>query len=196
MVNELDYILIFIILVGVGIGLRRGLVRVLISTVGIYFTVIVAGYAYEPMGDTLSGALSRLGINVSTTAAHNFSYLVVVIAMTVAVELVSRSTFEETHIRVLWRLDNLLGGIAGVFYGALWASLFLVPPQYGLAQTAGAWSTAVFQSELVPTLNRVFRDAVLDVVGIFFVGGTPELYLNPVSQRVAGLFLKLASLFF
>jgi uncharacterized membrane protein required for colicin V production len=188
-VNELDLILIFIVLVGVGIGLRRGLVRVLISTIGIYLTVIVTGYAYEPMGDTLSGSLGELGIKVGKVEAHNFCFLLVVVAMTVAVELISRSTFEETRIRTLWRLDNVLGGLAGVFYGALWASLFLVPVQYSVAETAGAWSRAVSGSTLVPTLNRVFVNGVLDLVSIFFLDGTPELYLNRISQRVTDLFL-------
>src|SRR3990170_736118 len=134
MVNELDYILVFIILLGVGIGLRRGLIRIVVSTIGIYFTVLVAGYAYEPIGDTLADGLARLGIPMETVGTHNFTYIVVVIAMTVVVELVSRSTFEVTRLRYLPSLDKLLGGIAGVFYGALWASLFLVPGQYSVAR--------------------------------------------------------------
>lgn len=192
--NELDYILLLIVVGGIGIGLRRGFVRVLISTIGIYFTVIVAGYAYEPIGDTLSSALSDVSINLSVTAAHNVIYILAVVAMTVAVELVSRSTFEETHIRSLRGLDNLLGGLVGVFYGALWASLFLVPAQYGIARGGTGWSTAVLQSTLVPRLNQVFGTIVLDAVGILFIGGTPELFLNGVSQRVSSIFLDLASI--
>ena len=170
--NELDYIIVFIVLLGVGIGLRRGLIRVLISIVGIYATVLVAGYFYKPVGNTISGAFDRVGIDIGLTGAHNFSYFVAVLAMTLIVELVSRSTFEGTRLRSFRTLDTLLGAVVGVFYGALWASLFLVPGQY-----SGAWITAVNQSALVPTLNGVFRDAVLDVVGIFFLNGTPGLFI-------------------
>lgn len=190
--NELDYILIFIILIGVAIGLRRCFVRVLISIIGIYITVIVAGYAYQPMGDTVTGAAARVGIELGSTEAHNFIFLVVVIAMTVTVEWVSRLTFEETHIPTLRGIDNLLGGVVGIYYGVLWASLFLVPAQYSVARTGGTWTTAVLQSNLVPTMNQVFQGAVLNIVSIFFIDGTPELYLNPISERVVLLWLNLA----
>lgn len=188
--NEQDYLIVFIVFLGVGIGLRRGLVRVLISTVGIYFTVVVTGYVYKPIGDMVSAAFDRLGIELGITEAHNITYVVGVIAMTVVVELVSRSTFEETRIVSLRGADTLLGAVAGVFYGALWASLFLVPGQYSVAQSSGMWSAAVYESTLVPTLNKVFKAAVLDVVSILFVKGTPRLYLNPVSQRVSYLFFN------
>lgn len=191
--NELDILILFIILLCVGIGLRRGLVRALISAIGIYFTVVMAGYVYEPIGDTLSTALGRVGISMGTTGAHNLIYVLVVIAMTVAVELVSRATFEQTHISSLWKLDTLLGGVTGIFYGALWVSLFLVPGQYSIAQGSGTWYEAVYGSTLVPTLNSFFETAVLDVVSILFLNRIPRLYLNPISQRVSLLFLDLAS---
>jgi uncharacterized membrane protein required for colicin V production len=194
--NELDVILIAIILAGIVVGWRRGLVRVFISIAGIYVTVIVAGYVYKPMGDTLAEGFGRLGIGIGTIGAHNFSYLVAVIVMTVVVELTSRNTFEETRIGAVGVLDNVLGAVVGVFYGMLWASLFLVPSQYSVARESSSWSTAVFESALVPTLNRVFQNIVLNVVSIFFIGGVPELYRNHVSQRVAYLFQSLTSLRF
>jgi uncharacterized membrane protein required for colicin V production len=169
--NELDFILIFVILVGIAIGMRRGLIRVLISLVGIYFTVVVAGYVYDPMARTLSDGLG-LGIIMMT----NFSYLVLLAATTVVVEVASRSFFEGTRIVSLGALDNLLGGIAGILYGALWASLLLVPVQFGVATTGGVWTEAVQESALVPILNDVFRTVVLDVVGFLFVDGIPPLY--------------------
>jgi uncharacterized membrane protein required for colicin V production len=194
MMNELDFILVFIILVGAGVGLRRGLVRVFISIIGIHFTVLMAGYAYEPIGETVHRAANRIGIGLGLTAAQNLTYIVVVIAATVAVEVVSRSTFEETRLRPLRDLDNLLGGIAGVLYGALWAALFLVPSQYGIAQGSRAWSTAVNGSKLVPTLNNVFKVVVLNLVSILFIDGIPKLYLNRVTQKTSYLLFQLASL--
>ena len=53
--NQLDIILLFIIVVSVATGLRRGLIRVLISVLGIYVTVVFVGYAHRPMGDTVAG---------------------------------------------------------------------------------------------------------------------------------------------
>lgn len=186
--NELDFVLLFVILLGAFIGWRRGSIRVLISILGIYATVLVAGYAYDPMGWTMADA-SGLGL----TMMHNLSYLIVLVAMTVVVEIVSRVVFEDTRLAAMPKLDKLLGGIIGGLYGALWASLFLVPVQYGIARTGGAWTTAVYGSELVPTLNRIFRSAVLDILRILFINGIPGLYLNRVSLRVSQLFLGPAS---
>jgi uncharacterized membrane protein required for colicin V production len=169
--NELDFILLFVILVGIAIGMRRGLIRVLLSIVGIYFTVLVAGYVYDPMADTLTDGLG-LGITMMT----NFSYLVILVATTVAVEVASRSFFEGTRIVSIGALDNLLGGIVGILYGALWASLLLVPAQFGVATTGGVWTDAIRGSTLVPILNDIFRTVVLDVVRILFIDGIPPLY--------------------
>jgi len=169
--NELDFLLVFVVLFGVAVGLRRGLIRVMISIVGIYFTVLVAGYVYRPMGGTLAEAFG-LGM----TMMHNFSYLVAVVCMTVVVELASRSFFEDTRLVGLRELDNLLGGIVGIVYGALWASLLLMPVQYGIARTGGAWAQAVLGSKLLPTLNDFFRVTVLEIVSLLFVDDAPPLY--------------------
>ena len=190
--NELDVVLIGIILAGMIIGWRRGLIRVLISIASIYIIVIVAGYAYKPIGDTLVGGLGRLGIYVGTVGAHNFSYIVVVIALTVASELASRNSFEATQISSLGVFDNVLGVLVGIFYGMLWASLFLVPLQYSAASEASPWASAISGSTLVPTLNSVFQTAVLDIVSIFFINGVPALYRNPVSVQVSSLWRPLA----
>jgi uncharacterized membrane protein required for colicin V production len=193
-VNELDLILIFIILLCVFIGWRRGVVRVLFSIAGIYATVIVVGYLYATVGDILSRAANRIGIGLGVTQAEILTYVVVLIAMTVVVELLSRNTFEETRIRSIGVLDKILGATVGILYGMLWASLFLVLIQYSVAQTGDTWTTALYGSSLVPTLNRFFQTAVLDVVSIFFTGGVPELFLNRVSQRLVYLFNSLALL--
>jgi uncharacterized membrane protein required for colicin V production len=191
MVNELDIILIFIVLLGVAIGLRRGLIRVLIGILGIYVTIVVVGYSYRAIGDTLSGGLGELGIRLSSVATRNIAYVVLIILMTVVVELSSRSSFKDTRIHSLVALDSLLGGLIGIFYGALWASLFLVPSQYSVALVGGVWSGALRGSTLVPILNRTFNVAVLDVVRILFINGVPPLYRNSVSARVAALFSSL-----
>jgi len=191
--NELDIILIVIILAGIVIGWRRGLIRVLISIASIYIIVIVAGYVYRPVGDTLAGGLGRLGIREGTTGAQNFAYIVALIALTLVSELGSRNSFEATRIRSLGVLNNVLGALAGIIFGMLWASLFLVPLQYSAAREASPWANAIYESTLVPTLNRVFQSAVLDIVSIFFINGVPAVYRNSVSTRVASLLRLLAT---
>jgi hypothetical protein len=136
--------------------------------------------------------LSELGIRVEIVSAYNLTYVITLVALTVAVELVSRATFEETRIHSLRGLDRLLGALAGVFYGALWASLFLVPSQYAVSQVGGPWTTALRDSRLVPVLNGVFNDVVLDVVTIFFAGDVPRLFRNSISVRVSSILLDLA----
>jgi len=187
--NELDFILLVIILGGAAIGLKRGVLRILFSIAGMYVSIAVIGYAYGPIGRTIAQAF---GQNLSGT--YNFSYVILLIATTVAVELVSRATFEETHLRATPYLDRLLGAAVGLVYGAFWASLFLVPVQYGISQTGGSWAQAVYQSQLVPTLNNIFASAVLDIVGLFFGDGVPALFLNGVSARVSYLLPALARL--
>jgi uncharacterized membrane protein required for colicin V production len=169
--NELDYLLLFVILVGVAIGLRRGLMRILISIVGVYPTVLVAGYVYEPVGRIVSEALG-----LGRVAMDNLAYLVAIAAMTAVVELASHMLFESTRLPALGRLDDLFGGFVGGLYGALWASLLLVPIQYGVAWSGGAWTEALYESALLPTLNEIFRNGVLEIVRVLFLNDLPPLY--------------------
>ena len=187
--HEMDAFLIAFLLVGAAIGLRRGVIRVLLSIVGIYFSLIVIGHGYRPISRALSGAFT-----LNRTLTDNFAYTLLLIAMTVLVEVVSRSTFEETKLRAIGGLDNLLGGLVGLLYGALWASLFLAPIQFDIYATneASPWTEAVFASELVPRLNNIFQTGVIDIVGIFFNNRIPYLFRNPVSDQLAQAFYHLA----
>jgi uncharacterized membrane protein required for colicin V production len=176
--------------------LRRGVIRVLISIIGFHFTLLVIGYVYQYTGRALAG-----GLGLDRVQTDNFSYVVFLIFLTIVVEVTSRSLFEYTRILSLRGLDNLLGGLLGILYGALWASLFLVPiqydaspVQYGVIRGTSVWREALSESTLVPILNQVFQTVVLNIVGILFIDGTPELYLNEVSRRVSYLMLSLTAL--
>jgi uncharacterized membrane protein required for colicin V production len=184
-VNELDFILIFIILLCVFIGWRRRSVRVCISIVGFYATVIVIGYLYGPLSDIGRRAFNRLGLgDMGITQSEILTYIILLVVMTVIVELLSRNTFVETYILSIGILDPILGAVVGIFYGLFWASLFLVPSQFSVAQTGDTWTATLYGSTLVPILNDFFQTAVLDVVSIFFTRGVPELFRNKVSVNL------------
>lgn len=186
--EPIDILLGAVILVGAAIGLRRGVIRVLLSIVGIYPSLIVIGYGYQPISQALSGAFS-----MDRVFTDNFAYVVLLIAVTVAVELLSRTVFEETHLRAIGGLDNVLGGLIGLLYGALWASLLLVPVQYDIYATlhTSAWTEAVFASDLIPRLNDIFQTGVINIVGIFFSRPMPYLFRNPVYDQLAQFFFNL-----
>jgi uncharacterized membrane protein required for colicin V production len=194
MMNELDLILLFVILLGLSIGLRRGFIRVLISIVGIYFAVAVAGYLYDTMGRVLSDAFG-----LGSVMTFNFSYLVILIVVTAVVEIVSRVTFEDTRLPRLGRVDNLLGGMVGIGYGALWASLLLIPFQF-----SREWLTAIRGSAFLPNLNAFFWTAILNPLSFLFeiggncsycIDGIPELYYWGVPYRTALLLIDLPPLY-
>ncbi|MGD9099922.1 MAG: CvpA family protein [Anaerolineae bacterium] len=169
--NELDFILLFVILVCVAICFRRGFIRVLISIVGMYFVVLVAGYLYHPIGWTLADAFG-LGL----TAMHNFAFFLVALVVVIVAELISYAVFEETTIPSLRKLDNVLGALVGIFYGAFWAALMLVLIQYGIVRTGGTLTDFVLDSTLTPNLNDLFDNVVLTIVRPLFVDGLPVIY--------------------
>lgn len=169
--NALDLILLFVIVVCVAISFRRGLIRVLISILGMYVTVLVAGYLYDTIGWTLSDAFG-----LSLTSMHNFAYLLVVVVVTVVVEILSIAVFEDTRILSLRKLDNLLGGLVGIFYGVLWAAILLVMIKYGVGRTGGTWTDFVLTSTLLPDINNIFDTTVLNIVRPLFLGDFPIIY--------------------
>jgi len=190
-VEQIDILLGAVILVGAAIGLRRGVIRILISMVGMYPSLIIIGYSYRPISQALSGAFS-----MDRVFTDDFAYVVLLIAVTVAVELLSRAVFEVTHLRAIGKLDHALGGLVGLLYGALWASLLLLPIQYHIYAThyTSPWTEAVLASDLIPRLNDVFQTGVINIVGIFFSRPMPDLFRNDVSHLLAQLFLNAMAL--
>lgn len=169
--NELDYVLLFIILLGVVVGWRRCLVRQLISVAGMYPTLLFAGYLYDIMGWTLADAFG-----IGLTSMHNFSFVLVVVILTFLLELLSYKLFEGTQLPALHKLDNLLGGLVGVFYGALWAATVLILIQYGITRTGGTLETYVRESTLTPDLNSMLDQAVFNILNPLFTGDLPKMY--------------------
>lgn len=169
--NALDLILLVVVMVGAAISYRRGLIRTLISIFGMYVTVIIAGYFYDNIGWTMADAFG-LGL----TTMHNLAFLLILVVVTAIVEVVSYAVFEETSIPSLRKLDNLLGSLAGIFFGALWAAILLVPIQYGIVRTGGTLTDFVLGSTLVPNLNSMFDTAVLKIARPLFVDGIPKIY--------------------
>jgi uncharacterized membrane protein required for colicin V production len=169
--NELDFVLLFIILLGVVVGWRRCLIRQLISVAGMYPTLLIAGYLYDIMGWTIADAFG-----IGLTSMHNFSFVLVVAIMTFIWELLSYKFFEGTRLPALHKLDNLLGGMVGIFYGALWAATMLILIQYSITRTGGSLETFVQESTLTPDLNSMLDQAVLKVLNPLFTGDLPKMY--------------------
>ena len=119
--NALDIGLIVLIVLGAGIGLARGLVRILIGIL----SLVVAFFLASRYQDQFAAVLTSR--HVSETPARIGAYVLVFVATMIAGGLVAWVVGKLLKLAMLSFPDRLAGGALGIV-AALLAAAFLVHP--------------------------------------------------------------------
>ena len=119
--NALDIGLIVLIVFGAGIGLARGLVRILIGIL----SLVVAFFLASRYQDQIAAVLTSR--HVSETPARIGAYVLVFVATMIAGGLVAWVVGKLLKLAMLSFPDRLAGGALGIV-AALLAAAFLVHP--------------------------------------------------------------------
>lgn len=160
--NNLDYA----ILIGAGVffllGLYWGLIRQVLSIVGLVVGVAAAGR----FGPEVAGWLSSFIADPLLAGAIGF--LGVLLLVSAAASLAASALRVFVGLLFLGWLDHLLGGVLGLVQAVLAAAVLLVVMA---AFPLGTWSDAVAGSTLAPPLLRI---------GGVFNAFLPELFAAAV----------------
>ena len=143
--NALDIGLIVLVAVGAFLGLRRGLVRILIGIL----SLIVAFFLASRYQDQFASVLTSR--HVSETAARIGAYCLVFIATMIAGGLVAWVVGKMIKVAMLSFPDRLAGGALGVV-AALLAAAFLLHP---LVASSPKGSQLLANSKLAPYVSVV-----------------------------------------
>lgn len=143
--NALDIGLIVLIVLGAGIGLARGLVRILIGIL----TLVVAFFLASRYQDQIAAVLTSR--HVTEGPARVAAYVLVFMATMIAGGLVAWVVGKLLKLAMLSFPDRLAGGALGIV-AALLAAAFLVHP---LVASSPGGSRLVATSKLAPYVTVV-----------------------------------------
>jgi len=143
--NALDIGLIVLIVLGAGIGLARGLVRILIGIL----SLVVAFFLASRYQDQFAAVMTAR--HVSETPARIAAYVLVFMATMIAGGLVAWAVGKLLKLAMLSFPDRLAGGALGIV-AALLAAAFLVHP---LVASSPEGSRLLATSKIAPYVSVV-----------------------------------------
>jgi len=143
--NALDCVLLILLVLGAGIGLARGFVRIVIGILSLVVAFVLASRCQDGIADAM------IARHVSPTPAHVAAYLLVFIGTMIAGGLVAWVVGKMLKLAMLSWADRMAGGALGLV-GAALASAFLVHP---LVTTSQGGSRMLAESKLAPYVTVV-----------------------------------------
>ncbi len=172
--NLLDLVILIVLAGGLALGLRSGMVKQIASIVGLVLAFILGVQFMGPVGDV---AAQSLGI--SATIAPLIGFGLVFLAIQVGIMLGVRAIEGLIGALKLTFLNRLLGGVVGMFKGALALSIaflalipFGLPAEYSRSASSlygpvmqtlpGAWNYMSERFPDVQNLSEYFRQPAED----------------------------------
>ncbi len=156
--NLLDGVVILILVMGLLLGASQRLVRLLMSTLIVCFTLIYTPAVYKTVGNFFASLLMA-----PSDKGDAVGFLLVALLSIIVLELVMRRAFAETFLPSIGVLDQISGALVGVVWAALAASALLIPLTY-----TGAMSGP---SQLIPVVQAIFRPFALTVLRLLYPPG-------------------------
>ena len=165
-----------VLLAGVGgliVGLRRGFLRMILSTIALLLAIAFASLAAPPLVSVFvqsSGSQSETPIGIV--------FVALLLAIYALLEALLRSSFPETRIRAIGTVDNVLGFVVSIGWTLTAVALFVLvlgyinfavtgSPQFGLI---GNWYSS---SSLVAFLREFFKLPLI-LMRIVYPAGLPQ----------------------
>ena len=117
--NWLDIIIAIILVVNIFVGLRAGLIRMVVSLIGLILAIFLAGHYYQALAD-------RLTFITSDRVAGIAAYIVILVLVMILAAGVAWILSKVASLVMLGWLNHLGGAVlglltAGVFIGAILA---------------------------------------------------------------------------
>jgi uncharacterized membrane protein required for colicin V production len=168
-----DFLLLLAGVGGLLLGLRRGFLRTILSTVSLLLAMAFAAMAATPLvGVFVRGSGSQSDPPIAIVFAG------LLLAFDAILEALFRRSFPVTRIRFLGSLDNVLGAIVAIPWTLLALALLVLVLGYGVYAVTGApgagllggWLTT---SSLVAFLKEFFNIPV-SLMRFLFPGGLPQ----------------------
>ena len=147
--NWLDIVLLIMLVIPAFIGLRQGLIKAVLSLVGLIIGVVLAGYLYKPVSNIF-------GFTNNENVAYTLAFILILVLVMLAAFLLARLFKAIISTVMLGWVDNVGGAVLGFLSGFIFLSAILA-----------IW-VKFFGSELVTSsfLGRVMLDYFPLILGL------------------------------
>lgn len=170
----LDILILFGLLGGILLGLRRGLAKMLLSTLMLFLATVFAALLYYPLINLFAGLGGGAASQRTGAAIVFFGLLVVFYAV---LEYALHRNYPHMKIRALGNADNILGAIVGIVWAVLGMSLIVLIASYSAATVGGQASLVndMVSTSALTTLLRKFFKLPVSAIRLLFPTGLPEV---------------------
>ena len=130
--NPFDVLIVLALLAGVALGFVRGLVRMVLSLVVLYFAAVAAITLYTPLGSWL-----RTIAGLPVFLSQGLSFLFILIVLSSAINLLLRRTYKDTELPGVRQIDQLGGMVVGFFLSVVWIGFSILIIAFFLRSALG-----------------------------------------------------------
>jgi membrane protein required for colicin V production len=116
--NWLDILLLVVLAIPTFIGLRKGLIKAVLSLVGLIIGVVLAGHLYKPVSNIF-------GFIDNENVAYILAFLLILALALLAAFLLARLLKSVISITMMGWLDNVGGAVLGFLSGFIFLSAIL-----------------------------------------------------------------------
>lgn len=179
--NPFDVLIIFGVLLGVGLGFIRGLVRMGLSLAVLYVSAVLGLTLHRPVGNWI---IYIFGLPESICLG--LAFLLILILASTLMNFVLRRTYKDTELPGIRQIDQLGGLIIGFFVACVWIGFAILVLAFVLEapdiQNTGMQQNilAYFRkSALVPVFYEFLGIALATLRPWMPKGLPPELFRIP-----------------
>jgi membrane protein required for colicin V production len=168
--NTLDTLLVIVLVISTALGVYWGLIRQVLSVIGLIAGVALATRYGGRVADSLSSFIT------SDTVAQALGFVLVLVAVSATASLLATLLRRSVGLLFLGWLDHLLGGILGLVQGALACTVILIVLAF---LPSDRFASALAASSIVPWLARLAGFALLPFL--------PESFHAAAQRLIGGL---------
>lgn len=150
--NNIDIAIIVVMLASGALGIYWGLIRQVLSVVGMIAGVVLAAHYGADVADWLSSFVSVGAL------AQALGFLIVLFGVSGLASLLATLLRRFVGLLFLGWLDHLIGGVLGLLQAAIFCTVVVVVLA---AFPTTLWAPLITESQLAPVLVRLFSVVLL-----------------------------------
>lgn len=178
--NWLDFVIFFLIIAGMAIGLTQGLLRQIIGLAALYIGTILGAQYYRVIGDWIRTLAFQSA--APNRVLNAFSFFVILVFVSSIINWLAHDTYRSTKLQLAPLIDQLGGAILGLVTLIILISIML--PVLGFAiSEPWPWNEPARQFitegmrtfRLLPVFNAL-KPLLLSALGPWLPAGLPSLF--------------------
>lgn len=177
--NWIDYVLIFMLLVGMAIGYAQGLIRELIGSAAVYVGLVIATQFFVPVTQGFA-TITRTPPNTLTNALSFFALLLLTIFV---LNLLGHDAYKSLKFKLFPFLDHLTGMVLGVL--SMWVILTVMVNVLTFAINTQSWGSADgyrfilergFTDSRIAEVTSTTLPMIVSTIRPWLPGGMPAIF--------------------